>query len=119
MLCFGSEFGGIRTESPLHVLSPQRMGRKMFACVRARACVCVCVPLCLHCCLSVPESTAPSLFACWIIEVVFDVLPMNQSQLSHKQSDSHKITCESIYTCQRFDLQLRPYTKCIIKLSNS
>lgn len=83
--------------------------------------MCVCVRVCVYigssCGLSVPGSTVSSLFACWIIQVVFDVLPINQSRLSSECSDSHKITCESIYTCQESDLLLKLYTKYIIKLS--
>lgn len=77
----------------------------------------VCVYIGSSCSLSVPESTVSSLFACWIIQVVFDMPPVNQSRLSSEHPDSHKITCESIYTCQEFDLLLKLYTKYIIKLS--
>ena len=88
---------------------------------------CTCCGVCLYnsvcvytgssCSWSVPNSTPPSLFACWIIQAVFDALPINQSQLSSERPDSHEITCKSIYTCQQFDLPLKLYTKYIMKLS--
>lgn len=69
--------------------------------------------------LSVPESTVPSLYACWIIQAVFEALPINQLKLSRVLPGNHKLTSECIYTRQQFDLQLNLYTTCLIKLSGS
>lgn len=80
--------------------------------------VCACV--CLHWKQLQLECTKQhsAIFICLLdYSGCVDVLPINQSRLSSERPDGHKITCKSIYTCQRFDLQLKLYTKYIMKPS--
>lgn len=89
----------------------------MLLCSSVQQCVRMCVFILEAVAAGVYQTAQRHLYLPVGLFRLFDVLPINQSRLSSERPDSHKITCKSIYTCQQFDLQLKLYTKYIMKLS--